>query len=231
MKIALCLSGLIRNFHGNYFSNIYENLDIFCHTWDYCDVSQLKLPNIKEIVVENDFNAFNSTTVNIKHWPHRCKSPRENVYKMYYGMKQCIEMVENYEKQNNFKYDLIIRSRYDIKSKLNKKLLNNIKNNLNKNDIIFPLKGFWVGKTIETKLYTFENPIIENKIIRVNDSFFIGNESCRLLSKTYNHFELLKNGYKAILHNENLIAHMCIHYNFNVVLKNFECNLCRDGRL
>jgi hypothetical protein len=237
MKIAVCLSGLLRNFHPDYFANLDGDVDIFCHTWNYCDVSLLKLPNIKDIRVESDEESFKHTSVDANTWPHRCASPRQNIFKMYYGMKRCIEMVEEYERKNNFTYDLIIRSRYDIKADTRKGglymnppesfRLTDIK--CDEKDIIFPRKGFWVGKSIELKSYRFDK-CTDNRIIRVNDSYFIGNETSRILCKTYDHFYLLKNHYKTILHNENLIAHMCLHYNFNIVLKNFECNLCKAGR-
>jgi hypothetical protein len=237
MKIAVCLSGLIRNFNPDYFSNLDGDVDIFCHTWDYCDVSILKLPTIKDIQVDKDDESFKHTVINVNDWPHRCRSPRQNIFKMYYGMKRCIEMLEDYERKNNFKYDLIVRSRYDIRADTRTSGIHNIPRDSFKltdvkckeNDIIFPVKGIWVGKSIELKSYRFDK-CADDRIIRVNDSYFIGNETSRILCKTYNHFDLLKNHYKSILHNENLIAHMCLHYNFNIILKNFECNLCRDGR-
>lgn len=238
MKIALCLSGLLRNFDPSYFSNIHENLDIFCHTWDQCNINLLKLDNIKDLRTEPDSNAFKYTNVDVHSWPHIGNSPRENVFKMYYGMKRSIEMVEEYERKNNFKYDLIIRSRYDIRSNTKNRGLSDqsdgsfdLQNVIcDKNDIIFPMKGFWVGKTIDTNSYTYDNSILRNKSLRVNDSYFIGNEACRVLSKTYDNFDILKNKYKTMLHTENLISSMCIVYNINIILKNFECNLCRDGR-
>lgn len=237
MKIALCLSGLLRNLNTSYFLNLDGDVDVFCHTWDYCDVSQLKPLNPEEIKIESDNNQFNFTNTSLVDWPHNCTSPAKNIYKMYYGMKRCIEMVEDYEIKNNFKYDIIIRSRYDIRANTNCIGINNHPNEsfkitdlkIKKEDIIFPLKGFWVGKSIDLKLYRFNNNT-EDRIIRVNDSYFIGNEACRLLCKTYDHFNLLKNHYNAVLHNENLIVHMCLHYNINIILKNFECNLCRDNR-
>jgi len=237
MKIALCLSGLIRNFNPNFFLNINGDVDVFCHTWDYCDVSLLNRLNPKEIKVEPDNNAFIFTNTNLVNWPHNCASPAKNIYRMYYGMKRCIEMVESYENKNNFKYDLIIRSRYDIRANTNKPGIINHPNESfdlstieckNKN-IIFPLKGFWVSKSIDLKLYRYKNNT-DDRVIRVNDSYFIGNDACRILCKTYDHFDLLKNHYNAVLHNENLIAHMCLHYNIDIILKNFECNLCRDNR-
>lgn len=237
MKIALCLSGLLRNLNPNYFLNLDGDVDIFCHTWDYCDVSQLTPLMPKEIKVETDINSFYFTNVGLFDWPHRCSSPAVNIYRMYYGMKKCIEMVEDYELKNNFKYDLIIRSRYDIRANTKYPNLTTQPNDsfklsdlkLGDKDIIFPVKGASVGKSIELKEYRF-NKCTDKKIIRVNDSYFIGNEACRLLCKTYDHFDLLKNHYNAILHNENLIAHMCLHNNINIILKNFECNLCRDNR-
>ena len=238
MKIAVCLSGLLRNFDCNFFSNTHGNLDIFCHTWEYCDTNILKLNNIKDIKVEPDSNAFKYTTVDVHSWPHIGNSPRENVFKMYYGMKRCIEMVEDYERKNNFKYDLIIRSRYDIRSNTKNCGVSDQPDGsfdlqtlvCNQNDIIFPLKGFWVGKTIDTNYYTYDISDLRNRSLRVNDSYFIGNDACRTLSKTYDYFDTLKNKYKTKLHTENLISSMCIIHNMNIILKNFECNLCRNGR-
>lgn len=238
MKIALCLSGLLRNLNPSYFLNLGVDVDIFCHTWDYCDISELNVLNPKEINVEDDNNAFKYTSVNVESWPYMGNSPRNHVYKMYYSMKRCIDMVEDYELKNNFKYDLIIRSRYDIKANIKNKGVKShpdqsfdIYNiNCNKNDIIFPLKGVWVGKSIDTRYYRFAKSKLPNKTFRLSDAFFIGSDACRILCKTYDHFEILKNEYNAYMHNENLIAHMCLHYNMNTIVKNFECNLCRKNR-
>jgi hypothetical protein len=132
-KIALCLSGYLRTFEDCW-PSIKENLiqdndvDIFIHTYDKLghssgwrhpiDLSEdinLKflesIPNIKIVVTEkwNDikyqFEKFKKTQPFITN----INTIATILYKIY----KCNELKCQYEKENNFIYDLVIRTRPD----------------------------------------------------------------------------------------------------------------------
>lgn len=228
MKVAICLSGLLKMYRNDTFLNNLKSIpveyDIFCHTWDYCDTSAINLPNVKCILVESDLNSFKD--VNVNHFNKiQMNTTPENVLRMFYSMNQCINLVEKFEKDNNFKYDVIIRSRYDMQfNLLNKGSYTNEEGpidlttyNINSSDIIMPLKGFWVGKSMQLPI----------GYRRVTDSFFIGNESCRQLQKTYSHLNEINTKYQPFIHPEMLTAYSCDYFNLNINLQNFECNIVR----
>jgi hypothetical protein len=145
MKIALCFSGAIRDFHitipfiKKYIMNNLSNIDIFLHMWIIDDIilSELDInfkikksgvTSIKEIInilnpkkwiidkynktwetkIKNicgiNFNEYN--TIKDKNYAY-------NACSMYYKIMKCNELKIKYEKENNFKYDIVIRARTD----------------------------------------------------------------------------------------------------------------------
>ena len=40
--------------------------------------------------------------------------PKDHQLSMFYGIKQVMEMKQEYERENNFKYDLVVRLRTDF---------------------------------------------------------------------------------------------------------------------
>jgi hypothetical protein len=233
-KIAVCVSGLIKNYNNDIFlkslNSLNQEYDVFWHTWDYCNVSLVRIDAIKILIQENDKNAFNNLDISLnKFIKIDQNSPPENIIRMFYSMMQCTKLMENYEQQNNIKYDLVIRIRPDIIFNLNqtskdvqsfqKSTLHIPSLNIEDNKIIMPLKGFWVGKSMNL-------PQIGH--IRVSDAFFIGNESVRKLSKTYNDLSTLQNKYNMPCHPEQLIAYSCFDKEININLQGFECDLKRN---
>jgi len=228
MKVAICLSGLIKKYNNNTFLNNLKSIpieyDIFCHTWDYCDISLLDLPNVKIIYTEPNLNAFNNVSVDQFKKIDMNTTP-ENVLSMFYSMNQCIDLVEKFETEHNFKYDLVIRSRYDIQFNLlnkspydNRDIQTDLFNlGINDMDIIMPLTGFWVGKSMDLPI----------GIRRVADSFFVGDKSCRLLQKTYSYLNEINQVYSPYIHPEMLVAYSCEYFGLNIKLENFECNIVR----
>lgn len=134
MKIALCLSGQPRFFAEGYkffYDNLLKNydVDIFYHTWfnkedtgkPYTgEAQQYGIGNIeantdnllvelykpKKCIIETPYSP-NSMNRDIKN-------EREKIMlSMFYSIKQANELKKQYEQENNFKYDCVIRGRFD----------------------------------------------------------------------------------------------------------------------
>ena len=211
MKIALCLSGYLRTFKECW-PSIKENLiqnngvDIFIHTYDKLghssgwrspiDLSENidmkfleSIPNVKIIVTEKwddikyKFEKFrkyqpNVTNINV-------------IATIFYKIYMCNELKKQYEKEHNFIYDIVIRTRGDqVFTKkinwdfpLNKVLIN-----------AYP----W-GDEDYVCHYQLTNDkgnvILEHENECVNDRFTAGNSAnIDFVSNLYNHFGELIDG-------------------------------------
>jgi hypothetical protein len=240
-KVAFCISGLIKNYTNqiliNSLNSINCDYDIFWHTWEYISkesVNEAQLiknnANIKLFVQESDQLAFDNLPISLNDF--KCidqNSPPENVLRMFYSMKRCIEMLESYEAAHDIKYDLIIRIRPDlvfdllsVSSYIDTKSPNSTINisslQLNDDEIIMPLKGHCIGKSMDLPILNY---------IRVSDAFFIGNESVRKLCKTYDNIQSLKEKYNMPMHPEQVVAYSCYNDNLQIKLIGFKCNLIR----
>jgi len=178
MKIALCLSGQPRYIDIGYqylYNNILSkyNIDVFSHIWydeelidsdiEFCirynrshkwekdsDKKILNLYNPKKYIFESpkSFSVQPFTGANFE------LIKPENVLSMFYSIEQANKLKKEYEKENNFRYDLVIRSRTDI-------ILHNFNLNLNTVD--------------KNKIYCYglDQFMFENTII-CNDQFAFG---------------------------------------------------------
>jgi len=123
MKIAICLSGQPRSVKYaapsiiNYFSGNYQ-VDYFCHSWNY-NTWKYKTDRIcwddDEIIDDSELrknlSIFNSPKVlihsknqisNCGHWES-----------LFYSIMMVNNLKKQFEIENNFRYDLVIRARYD----------------------------------------------------------------------------------------------------------------------
>lgn len=136
-KIALCLSGQPRYLEEGFkqLSKIILNydVDVFIHTWwddsyvnkvfDFSPMNTYNRTGVweyntkeliqslytpKKIIIEpqKDFNKH--VNVNFE------KQSPISLYSMYYSILQSNKLKTEYENENNFKYDCVIRSRFDI---------------------------------------------------------------------------------------------------------------------
>lgn len=144
VKIALCLSGLIRNsffcfpYIYNSFINTEYSTDIFIHTWNDSPVIELYKP--KNVQIENQKEVLDFVLPQIKlKTDVSIKGNILNNISMYYSIKKCCDLVNN-------DYDIIIRCRFDLllQEKINlKQIVNSI---LNKEyDIYIPNVQFNMG--------------------------------------------------------------------------------------
>jgi len=112
VKVALCLSGLIRNsffcfpyIYNSFLNNDY-NVDVFVHTWNESPVLDLYKP--KAIRIENQNEVLNAILPQI-HLNKNITIEGNilNNISMYYSIKRCSDLVDD-------SYDIIIRCRFDL---------------------------------------------------------------------------------------------------------------------
>lgn len=142
-RIALCYSGRPRSIqecydnHKEYFRLGQDNVDVFAHLWFDEDLVGSRFPSsvnqgvwpdaeIKEWINENwkpkkvkyeKPRVFDQMYNDIwqPKWPH-CH-PKDNQISMFYGIEQVMNLKKEYEEENNFKYDYVIRMRSDLEFK------------------------------------------------------------------------------------------------------------------
>lgn len=127
--MALCLAGLVRkSFYGpsSYnigFSCLNEQViskydtDVFIHAWEPEMQDEIvSLYNPKSFLFESQID-FKDKYQNLNPTYNLMSvSPYQNVFSMMYGRKSSIELKTKYEVENNFKYDWVILSRFDLNS-------------------------------------------------------------------------------------------------------------------
>lgn len=135
LKVALCISGHMRTFENN-FPSVQEhilsqlNCDVFIHTWDTLGLSYRPLDNnlqkTNDVELYNKLNKFfNPKKIiieprrefEITHlMRNRLEQGRDihGMLAMFYKIEACNNLKKEYEKNNNIKYDIVIRFRGDI---------------------------------------------------------------------------------------------------------------------
>ncbi len=126
-KIALCFYGLSsglndKNEQVMYIDKCFEsikkyiindsNYDIFFHTWNISNMSNLesyliKLYNPINYIIQHPINFINNNP-NTKHIQHYNASKSR-----WYSTKKVIELKEKYENENNINYDITFLCRFD----------------------------------------------------------------------------------------------------------------------
>lgn len=131
-KIAVCISGQPRtwkNCIGSWFNvflgnEIYKNVDVFCHVWDYNTV-----PNCisgKSEIEKVSPEEIQSLTKNLRPKKVLIESFKEFVpfksaqpinyspfLSQFYGIMRAARLKKEYEIENNIMYDVVVRLRYD----------------------------------------------------------------------------------------------------------------------
>lgn len=149
MKVALCISGMMRNFDGVFPStekhllSIY-NPDVFIHTWDKDEANQLvnrkkiiELYKPKSIVLEPP-KQFTPSEIMKKNNVDR--RPLNAMCSMFYKIKECNKLKSKWEISNNFVYDCVVRFRPDIRLRADF-----VVGPLEPNTITFPRYGDYGG--------------------------------------------------------------------------------------
>ena len=129
MKIAICMSGQLRQWelakeNQKWFwetaqSPELDRIDYFIHTWNYSeDREGVSQPYIKRDVSQEEFDK-------VVEWYEPKKyilddKQQSYFYKndhwssLFYSLAQSIMLKREYELENNFEYDLVIKTRPDI---------------------------------------------------------------------------------------------------------------------
>lgn len=122
MKTAICFSGELRSIDKTYpilkdrLMDRFSDYDIFYHTWnDDPDIHKLHY-------IENDSHTKNillENRINLSEREIFFKNKRSEVFvqgmlRQLYCLKQCNSLKKQYENENNFKYDIVVRARPDL---------------------------------------------------------------------------------------------------------------------
>lgn len=183
-KIALCLSGLIRNSYFC-FPYIYDSflnqgldVDVFIHTWNESPI--INLYNPKNLMIENqkDILDFILPQINLNS-DVRIEGRIANNVSMYYSIKRCNDLVDD-------EYDIIVRCRFDLLLQEDIQFKNIVQDILDKKyDIYIPNTEFnmggyndqlAIGSYSSMKLYSdcyFSLVEISNKIKRWHPETFL----------------------------------------------------------
>lgn len=105
-KTAICISGMMRTGIQAHpiFSNFFESLgdyDVFYHTWSL-------EPSVSKLLKET----YNPTRF-MEESPLD-KSKESSFGSMLYSIMMANELKKQYEVENNFRYDLVIKTRFDL---------------------------------------------------------------------------------------------------------------------
>jgi hypothetical protein len=85
----------------------FDNYDIFIHTWEGPLNKDCYLYEPKSIIIEKQKPVV---PLSVKEYSHAAAVH----FSMFYTMKESLRLLSEYEQTNNFKYDLVVRTRFDI---------------------------------------------------------------------------------------------------------------------
>ena len=158
MKIAICLSGQprfiekgVENFKKNILN--YENIDIFIHSWFDENNKNIEFDSSQSYLNfkvgkqnENTLQLFNDlfpkkiklekpkNFEELSHLPDLPTAKQTKLASMFYSIYEANQLKKQYEQENNFIYDLVIKTRIDIN--YNEQLdIFKIAKDINKNNI------------------------------------------------------------------------------------------------
>lgn len=114
MKIALCLSGGLRNFKETFYTFEHfllkkYDVDVFFYGLENKEGKNKNLQDLNHLyqpknVVINDSSEYNNIN---------CKYPSSSTFYAFYNIMKCNELKKQYQIENNIQYDIVIRSRTD----------------------------------------------------------------------------------------------------------------------
>lgn len=234
MKIAICIVGNPRSFKRT-FSSFKENLlkninaDIFIHTFE--NTGQERSDVTVDGTTSEYINLYkpNLNKVDKIHFDFQHLNNMEPYFRSCY---EVVKLVENYEEQYNFKYDILIKTRADILylEPLNKKILEIIYNNKNTifvNHVCYNNQYYYnsyeyelspelaAQKSLEKNIFSFKMDKKNNSEEHLpNDYIFLGDRKSMQIALE----EPYKNISKLIEFSpggERLLNHVINSYNIN----------------
>lgn len=137
IRIALLISGHIRK--NSILQNLYDylgfyDIDVFIFTWDNIglkgnetkldDVTDLdavnktilEFPNVRKFKIENNKKYIESIEEETLKVPYfNWSSPEVFIKSQLYSIYKSYELMEEYAKENNIQYDMVVKLRFDLK--------------------------------------------------------------------------------------------------------------------
>lgn len=189
MKIAICFSGQIRTGIESsenikrFLGDLYPFCDFFIHTWDvnknvqYCG-TRIFTPeeNITEDVIskiEEIYRPKKMIMENFNEIKDEISSYGDTIKYLWYSFNKSIEYKKEYEIENNFTYDLVVKLRFDIIFPPERRLLENY---------------LLISDKIDNTIYIENCPIItdnDKSLEFIDDVFFIGNSKNMDIKSSY----------------------------------------------
>lgn len=126
-KIAVCISGEPRSVYlgSTFIKKYYKEFDVdyFCHAWEK---STEEIPPNNQAIKYNEYNIQEQKLYNdieaLEKYITKIYEPKDilvenytedRFYGQFLGAERVIALKKDYEKRNNFKYDIVVRMRYD----------------------------------------------------------------------------------------------------------------------
>jgi hypothetical protein len=148
-KIACCISGLpsqkIVN-HLQYISRYNTIFDFFIFFIDSVDDSTKTQINNMMQPKDIQFAKLQPFNFDARFKEPDKQGPKHSAFSMFYGISQVQKMRQQYEKKNNFIYDIVIRFRYDIHflEDVNE-IIKRLEPTLTNTNIVFPFHAHHIG--------------------------------------------------------------------------------------
>lgn len=179
MKVAICLSGQMRNWdlakenQKWFWSSCGGEVDYFIHTWDYSgDREGVSMPYKFRKITDDEYNRY------IEFYEPKAhifdKKPQSFFYdndhwsSLFYSFSQSILLKRKYEIENNFEYDIVVKSRPDL---------------------VFEPSQFFVLNLIQNNvIYTTHGGLLEHEfnMFNINDcTFYSDSYTMDLLINVY----------------------------------------------
>lgn len=171
MRIAVCISGQLRNWSMGYHNqkwfwsapNIPNcEVDYFAHTWTYSwDREGVSLPYKKRDVSKEEFDeflkAFDIKKSILDDKPQEYFYGNDHWSGLFYSFSQSLRLKQEYELENNFKYDVVVKTRPDV--------------------VFNPKRTFHIPRLDDGVIFTTHGGIMEMEfnMYNISDIVFLGN--------------------------------------------------------
>jgi len=122
MKTAICFSGQLRfvkECHHFIYKNLvgFDDMDVFVHTWKDemagNNQSLTRTSDIDEVLDLFNITSYNQQSPSNDIAPNGISKKKFIHYSMFYSIMKSNELKKIHETDNNFKYDCVIKCRFD----------------------------------------------------------------------------------------------------------------------
>lgn len=117
-RIALCISGALRNFKDTFYS--FEemilsrhDIDVFFYGAENCEGAEQNEKDLIALFKPKKYTINKSSFYNTTTFSHASLRPSPTLYYSFFNILKCNELKIQFEQENNFEYDLVIRCRAD----------------------------------------------------------------------------------------------------------------------